>query len=67
MKPEEIGERIRELREKRGLSQEMLGSMIFSAGPSISRIEGGAVPTFDLLVRLLDGLDAELILDIKEK
>lgn len=36
-----VGQRLRELRESRGLSQERLGNLVALAGPTISRYESG--------------------------
>lgn len=57
----EIGERIRQLREKRGYSQGELGSMVGFTLSSIRSIEAGRYHiALDMLNKIADALDARL-------
>lgn len=60
-----IGKKIREIREKKGLTQESLSELTGMTRTTISKIEAGKFnASVDLLGRILSALDAEL--DIKE-
>jgi HTH-type transcriptional regulator / antitoxin HipB len=63
----ELGERIRGLREARGISQAELGRRIGSTQPAIARLEAGRVsPTLETLDRVAAALGAELIVDFAD-
>lgn len=56
-----IGERIREERKKKGLTQEMLAQKVGMQRAHISRIEQGKCSTgFDLLQRIAEALGCEI-------
>ena len=58
----ELGERIRGLREARGISQAELGRRIGSTQPAIARLEAGRVsPTLETLDRVAAALGMELL------
>lgn len=60
-----IGKKIREIREKKGLTQESLSELTGMTRTTISKIEAGKFnASVDLLGKILSALDAEL--DIKE-
>ncbi len=55
-----VGQRIKELRKRRKLSQEDLADRAATSAKYLSRVEvGRQSPTLDLLLRLADGLDIE--------
>lgn len=61
-----IGARIRELRRKRGLSQEQLGAMVGFSQSKISKIENGdwdSLSDLRLIARALEVPIEELITD----
>ena len=56
-----IGERIREERKKKGITQEMLAQKVGMQRTHISRIEQGKCSTgFDLLQRIAEVLDMRI-------
>jgi len=56
-----IGSRIKELRKKKGLSQEQLSEKADITPNYLSRIERGTEnPTLDMLIRLAAALDVEM-------
>jgi transcriptional regulator with XRE-family HTH domain len=63
----DIGQRVRELRELRALSQNDVAEATGISKAQVSQIETGAyVPSFKALVRLLDVLDAELEIELRD-
>jgi transcriptional regulator with XRE-family HTH domain len=62
----EIGRKVRELREARGLSQAELAQRMGSSQSVIARLElGGAEPRFDTLQRVASALDLDLVVDLR--
>lgn len=60
----ELGERVRHLREERGLSQRELAEKIGSTQPAIARLEaGGVAPSIQTLERIAAALGRELVVD----
>ena len=56
-----LGNRLREIRKKKGLTQEQLAALVDMEGPNISRIERGAVnPGAMTLYLLSQGLGVHL-------
>jgi len=56
-----IGNRIKELRKKKGLSQEQLSEKAEITPNYLSRIERGTEnPTLDMFIRLANALDVEM-------
>lgn len=63
----ELGERIRGLREARGVSQAELGRRIGSTQPAIARLEAGRVsPTLETLDRVAGALEVELVIGFED-
>ncbi len=63
----ELGERIRGLREARGVSQAELGRRIGSTQPAIARLEAGRVsPTLETLDRVAAALGVELVVGFED-
>ena len=63
----ELGERIRGLREARGISQKELGRRIGSTQPAIARLEAGRVsPTLETLDRVAAALGVELVVGFED-
>jgi transcriptional regulator with XRE-family HTH domain len=61
------GELVRDVRKRRGLTQEQLAARASTSQAAISRIERGLVsPTVETLARLLDLMHEELVLDARE-
>jgi transcriptional regulator with XRE-family HTH domain len=61
------GELVRDVRKRRGLTQEQLAARASTSQAAISRIERGLVsPTVETLARLLDLMHEELVLDAHE-
>lgn len=59
-----LAERVRTLREHRGLSQQDLADRIGSTQSAVSRLEsGGAEPSLTTLERIGRALDAELVVE----
>jgi ribosome-binding protein aMBF1 (putative translation factor) len=64
----ELGRRLRELREARGLSQAELARRIGTTAAMVDRLElGGADPRMELLQRLSSALDADLVIDVRPR
>ncbi|MBU6213370.1 MAG: helix-turn-helix domain-containing protein [Actinomycetales bacterium] len=62
----ELGERVRSLRLKRGLTQKRLAQLAGMTQPAIARLEaGGTTPTLMVLDRLAKALGMELKVDFK--
>ncbi|HTZ85566.1 MAG TPA: helix-turn-helix transcriptional regulator [Solirubrobacteraceae bacterium] len=62
-----LGERVRELRKERGLTQAELGSKIGTDAGRISRYEGGRItPSLEALVRLADVLEVSVDYLVRE-
>jgi transcriptional regulator with XRE-family HTH domain len=60
----ELGERVRHIREERGLSQRELAEMIGSTQPAIARLDaGGVAPSIPTLERIAATLGRELVVD----
>jgi len=60
----ELGERVRHLREERGMSQRKLAEKIGSTQPAIARLEaGGVAPSIQTLERIAAALGRELVVD----
>jgi len=56
-----IGNRIKELRKKKGLSQEQLSERAEITPNYLSRVERGTEnPTLDMFMRLVDALEVEM-------
>ncbi|MEX0782959.1 MAG: helix-turn-helix transcriptional regulator [Dehalococcoidia bacterium] len=63
----ELGRRVRELRQARGLSQRQLAVLIGTSQPAIARLEmGGTNPRMNTLARLSAALGAELVVALRE-
>ena len=57
-----IGNNVRKYRKQKGLKQGELAELVGVEDKTISRIEvGGNYPSFDLLVRIANALDKELV------
>lgn len=57
-----IGNNLKKLRTKKGLKQSELAELVGVEDKTISRIEvGGNYPSMDLLVRLAEALNCELV------
>jgi ribosome-binding protein aMBF1 (putative translation factor) len=64
----ELGERVRALREKAGLSQRELASRMGATQSAVARLEaGGAEPTLPTLRRLAGALGRTLVIDFKDE
>ncbi|MGH2584194.1 MAG: helix-turn-helix domain-containing protein [Dehalococcoidia bacterium] len=64
----EIGRKVRELREARGISQAELAQRMDSTQSVIARLEaGGAEPRFGTLQRVARALDSELVVDLRPR
>src|SRR5438132_8241039 len=62
----ELGAKVRELREARGLSQTQLAARMGTTQSVIARLElGGGGPRLETLQRVGAALDAELVLDFR--
>ncbi|WP_123748216.1 helix-turn-helix domain-containing protein [Saccharothrix texasensis] len=58
----ELGRSVREVRERRGLSQAQLAEAAGMTQPAVARFEaGGTVPTIPVLERLARALELELV------
>ncbi len=70
MTNEELGKKIRQLRELKGLSQQNLSESVDISQKSLSRIENGQnSPTFELITKICQELDIELhqLLDFSDQ
>jgi ribosome-binding protein aMBF1 (putative translation factor) len=64
----EIGERVRELREARGLSQKDLAQRMGTTQSVVARLElGGAEPRFETLERVARALDSDLVVELRPR
>ena len=64
----ELGEEVRELREKRGWSQRDLAKLTGMTQPAIARLEaGGTTPTLPILERIANAFDSTLSVQLKPK
>ena len=62
----EIAERVRQARERRGLTQAELAARIGSTQPALARLEaGGVMPNLDTLHRIAEALGLELVVDLR--
>jgi len=62
----EISERVRQARERRGLTQAELAARIGSTQPALARLEaGGVMPNLDTLHRIAEALGLELVVDLR--
>lgn len=62
MTPKEVGARVRELRDRRGLTQARFAKLSGVAADTISRIEGARFsPTLDTMIKLANGLNLPLM------
>jgi len=60
----ELGERVRGLREAKGMSQSELARRIGSTQPAVARLEaGGVAPRLETLERIAAALEMELVLE----
>ncbi len=64
----ELGEQMRALRERRGLSQSQLAELTGIAQPNVSRLEAGTtgLPKLDTLQRIAEALELELSITITD-
>src|ERR1019366_3343886 len=60
----ELAERVREARERLGITQAELAKRIGSTQPAMARLEaGGSTPSFDTLRRIAAALGLELVVE----
>jgi transcriptional regulator with XRE-family HTH domain len=60
----ELGDRVRRLRETKGMSQSELARRIGSTQPAVARLEaGGVAPKVETLERIAAALGMELVVD----
>ena len=61
-----IAERVREARERGGMTQAELAARIGSTQPALARLEaGGVTPSLDMLHRIAEALGLELVVDLR--
>jgi ribosome-binding protein aMBF1 (putative translation factor) len=64
----DIGKKVRELREARGLTQQGLAQRMRTTQSVIARLElGGAEPRFETLERVARALDSDLVVDLRPR
>jgi len=64
----ELAERVREARERLGITQAELASRISSTQPAIARLEGGgSTPSFETLRRIAAALGLELVVELRRR
>ncbi len=64
----ELAERVRQARERAGLTQAELASRIGSTQPAVARLEaGGSSPSFATLRRIAAALDSELVVELRPR
>jgi ribosome-binding protein aMBF1 (putative translation factor) len=64
----QLGERVRELREARGISRAELARLMGTTRSVIERLElGGAEPRLDTLYRVSRALDLDLVIDFRPR
>lgn len=62
----DLAERVRNAREKLGVTQAELAARIGSTQPAVARLEAGGVnPSLDTLSRIADALGFELVVDFR--
>jgi len=62
----ELAERVRNAREKLGITQAELAARIGSTQPAVARLEAGGVnPSLDTLARIADALGLELVVQFR--
>lgn len=62
----ELAERVRDARERLGITQAELASRIGSTQPAVARLEGGgSTPSFETLRRIAAALGLELVIELR--
>lgn len=64
----ELAERVRQARERVGLTQAELASRIGSPQPAVARLEAaGSIPSFAMLRRIAAALGLELVVELRAR
>lgn len=64
----ELGAKVRDERDRLGLTQTELAERMETTQPTIARLEaGGVTPSLDTLHRVADALGLELVVDFRER
>ena len=64
----ELAERVRQARERLGITQAELAKRIGSTQPAMARLEaGGSIPSFDTLRRIAAALGLELVVELRAR